>query len=113
MNTSNLGKDKMKRVYIAGPYSSDPEKNTEEAIFMGDWVRALGYSVYIPHLTHFWHKQIPHEYKFWMEHDFEWLEVCDILLRLPGASSGADAEEAFAKERGIQVVYTAQELYGK
>ena len=37
------------RVYIAGPYTKpDPETNTAEAIFMGDWVCPLGYDVYIP-----------------------------------------------------------------
>lgn len=100
-----------KRIYIAGPYTKpDPEMNTAEAIFMGDWVRSLGFSVYIPHLTHYWEKQIHHEFEFWMEHDLEWLDVCDAVLRLPGESAGADREVAYAKEHGKPVYYSIPEL---
>ena len=102
------------RVYIAGPYTKpDPETNTAEAIFMGDWVRSLGYDVYIPHLTHFWEKQIHHEWEFWMEHDLAWLALCDILLRLPGESAGADREVEFAQAHGIRVVYSINDLLAK
>lgn len=73
---------------------------------MGDWVASFGHTVFIPHLTHFWHKQIPHEYEFWMRQDFEWLKCCDAVLRLPGESSGADREVALALELGIPVYYS-------
>jgi len=99
------------RIYVAGPYTKpNPEKNTERAIFYGDWLKALGFSVYIPHLSHFWDKQIPHEFEFWMEHDFEWLEVCDAVFRFDGESSGADREVAWAKEHGLPVYYTITEI---
>jgi hypothetical protein len=38
-----------------------------------------------------------------MRMDFDWLRACDVLLRLPGESSGADREAALAREFGIAV----------
>lgn len=99
------------RVYIAGPYTKpDPVTNTEAAIFMGDWVKALGHTVYIPHLTHFWELQIHHDYEFWMQHDLEWLDVCDAILRLPGESAGADREVQYARDHGKQVFHAIHQL---
>lgn len=99
------------RVYIAGPYTKpNPEVNVANAIFMGDWVKALGHSVYIPHLTHFWEKQIHHDYEFWMQHDLEWMDVCDAILRLPGESTGADREVQYARDHGKQVFHSIYEL---
>ena len=54
-------------VYIAAPYSSDPEKNTRDAIMIADVLVKQGYIPYIPHLNHFWHKISPKDYKFWLE----------------------------------------------
>jgi hypothetical protein len=99
------------RIYIAGPYTApDPETNTRNAIAAGDKVAALGHTVFIPHLTHFWHCQIPHDYEFWMKQDFEWLKCCDGLLRLPGVSSGADREVTRAHELGKFVYFLIDEI---
>ena len=99
------------RIYIAGPYTKpDPEQNTLDAILAGDYVASLGHVVFIPHLTHFWEKQIHHTYDFWMQQDFEWLKCCDALLRLPGESAGADREVALAKESGIPVYYSVWDI---
>lgn len=101
----------MVRVYIAGPYSHpDPVTNTAEAIAAGNALSALGFYPYIPHLSLFWHLLHPHEIGFWYKHDLAWLEVCDALLRLPGASTGADGEEARAHELGIPVYRTILEI---
>ena len=45
-----------------------------------------------------------------MELDIEWLSVCDALLRLPGNSSGAEAEVEFARSNSIPVFYNINQL---
>lgn len=91
------------RVYVAGPYSSNPEANTDNAIFHGDWLAALGFFPYVPHLTHFWEQRHHHEYEFWLKQDMVWLRLCHAVLRLPGHSSGADGEVKEAESLGIPV----------
>lgn len=98
------------KIYVAGPYSSDPELNTNRSIFYGDWIRALGHTPFIPHLTHFWEQRHQHPYEFWLDYDMEWLLVCDAVFRFDGASSGADAEVEKAKELGMPVYYSTAEI---
>jgi len=38
------------------------------------------------------------------------LQHCDAVLRLPGASTGADQDVAIARERGLPVYYSVEEL---
>lgn len=45
-----------------------------------------------------------------MEVDYEWINVCDCILRLPGKSTGADLEVAHASMKGIPVFYSLEEL---
>ena len=98
-------------VYIAGPYTKgDVVINVREAIITGDVLRSVGFSPFIPHLTHFWHMLKPHGIQYWYDYDMEWLSKCDALIRLPGESTGADAEEARARKLGIPVFYTADDL---
>lgn len=98
-------------VYVAGPYTKgDVVVNVREAIMMGNNLRALGFTPFIPHLTHFWHLVQPHDIDYWYRYDMEWLAKCDVLFRLPGESRGADAEEARARELGIPVCRTIPEL---
>jgi len=85
------------RIYIAGPYSSDPEGNTDEAIRIGNRVKDIGHTPFIPHLTHFWEQRHSRPYEEWLKYDLEWLECCQCLLRFPGESSGADREVEYAK----------------
>jgi len=99
------------RIYIAGPYSSDPEGNTKEAIRIGNRMKDMGNTPFIPHLTHFWELQHSRPYEEWLEYDIEWLKFCEILLRFPGESSGADKEEVFARASGIPVYYYPEDLH--
>jgi len=99
------------RVYVAGPYSQgDPEANTYRAMAEADKLLAAGYCPYLPHLSHFHHLQHPHDYETWMRLDFAYLAVCDVLIRIPGPSPGADREVKVAKERGIPVYYSVAEF---
>src|SRR5450759_2183999 len=86
-------------VYIAGPYSKpDLIQNIYDSIQEAEVLLAEGLAVpHIPHLTAMWHLVKPHAIEFWYEYDLVILARCDAVLRLPGASTGADAEVAFAQ----------------
>lgn len=94
--------------YICGPIT-----NAERAIEVENCHRAMnialemirrGYSVYCPHWTglvagcH----EISHER--WMEHDHQWLRLCDSILLLPGwrQSTGARMEFQWAGIHGLK-----------
>ena len=99
------------KVFISGPYTSpDPIVNTRNAILAGNEIAILGHTPWIPHLNIQWHMVCPHEPDFWYEYDLEWLDVCDVILRLPGESWGADREVKYAKEKNIRVIYDISEL---
>jgi hypothetical protein len=49
----------------------------------------------------------------WMRIDLDWVAVADAVLRLPGPSKGADMECARAKELGIPVFYSVDDLLRK
>lgn len=92
-------------VYIAGPYTHpDPVDNTRIAMEVADQIMNSGHAIpFIPHLTLFWHMHQPRPIAEWYAYDLEILGRCDALLRIPGASTGADAEVMFAMQRHIPV----------
>lgn len=92
------------KVYIAGPYTNgDVAANVRAAIDAADKLLKAGYAAYCPHLTHFWHFAHPGPWEQWVEHDIEWLSSCDVFVRLPGVSAGADMEERRAAELGLKI----------
>jgi hypothetical protein len=102
---------KVRYVYIAGPYSGgDTILNIRAAVMMAEELLKLELIPYIPHLTAFWHIIAPHEYEFWLEYDLNWLSKCDALIRLPGESGGADKEIEYAEKMGIPVFYSLDGL---
>jgi hypothetical protein len=52
----------------------------------------------------------PRPYQDWLNLDFEWLKVCDCVLRLEGESKGADQEVELAKSLGIRIVYNINDI---
>ena len=94
-----------KLVYIAGPYTTpDPVENTHRtahfatALFKqhnGHWIPL------VPHLTMLWHAITPMPYESWLEIDLVHMSACQAVIRLTGASSGADKELAHAQKIGI------------
>jgi hypothetical protein len=98
------------RVYVAGPYTSDPEGNTRRAIAMGTLLMDCGFAPFIPHLNHYWHAIDPRPYEEWLEYDLSWVAVSEALLRLPGESPGADREVDYANRAGIPVFETLELL---
>lgn len=98
-------------VYIAGPYTKgDVVVNVKNAVMMGNNLRALGFTPFIPHLTMFWQLIQPHDIEYWYAYDMEWLEKCDAVFRLSGESKGAEAETERAFELGIPVFMSVLEL---
>ena len=96
--------NKMKKVYIAGPYTKgDVAENVKNAFHAADQLADAGFAPFVPHYTHFWHMMFPRPHKFWMNLDKEFLYVCDALLRLPGESYGADEEVKLAKRKSIPI----------
>lgn len=82
-------------VYIAGPYTHpDPVENTHKAVRAAEQIEALGCDVVIPHLSLLWHAISPAPIERWYERDLAVMHRCDALVRLPGKSTGADAEVA-------------------
>lgn len=99
------------KIYVAGPYSKgDVAMNVRAAIEAAEELTRQGFVPYVPHLTHFWHLMSPHSIDFWYAYDNEWLPVCDGLLRLPGVSSGADAECQLMRDLGKPVFFSLDEL---
>lgn len=98
-------------VYIASPYTKgDVAINVRESLLVADKLLDLGFLPFCPLLSHFWHLISPKPYSEWMTMDLEWILRCDALLRLPGRSSGADDEYRFAKQHGIPVFLSIEDL---
>ena len=99
------------RVYVAGPYSKGVvAENVREAIRWADHLLRCGFTPFVPHLTHLWELVSPKPYEEWLAYDFEWLVMCNAVLRLSGESPGADREVAEAERLGIPVFYTVTDL---
>ncbi len=98
-------------VYIAAPYSSNPVWGTRKAVDAAERLDATGViSPLIPHLNLLWDYAHPHPNEFWLSHDLSLLHRCDGLYRLPGISSGADAEVEFCEAHEIECFWEIDEL---
>lgn len=93
------------KVYIASAYTiGDTAKNVKAQIDVTNELYRLGFNVFAPIVgTHFQHMVYPKPYDFWLDLDYEWIAVCDCLLRLPGESKGADKEVRHAERIGKKV----------
>lgn len=105
MTTNRFSAHRRTRVYVAGPYSGgDVAQNVARAMDIADDLLRGGFAPFCPHLSHFLHLHHPHDYETWMALDMAWLAACDVLVRIPGESPGADREVAEAEAIGIPVV---------
>jgi hypothetical protein len=101
------------RVYVAAPYAQgDVAANVRRAIDAADGLLRMGFVPYVPHLAHWWHLTHPHAEEVWVRLGLAWLRVCDAMLRLPGASVGVQLEVATARQWGIPVFDSIDELGG-
>jgi hypothetical protein len=98
------------KVYIAGPYTTgDVSANVAHALEVYHQLLDRGHTPYCPHLSHFAHLLRQRPYEDWMRLDLAWLKECDVLLRLPGESPGAEVEEDAAFSI-MPVVYSLDQL---
>ena len=93
-------------IYVAGPYTKpDPVVNTHRMIQIADALLELGVVPIVPHLTMLWHLLCPRPYEQWLEYDLQVMNRCDVVLRVPGLSSGADGEVQEANRLGQPVIH--------
>lgn len=103
----------MKRVYIASPYTiGDVAVNVRTQIETAHKLMDMGLCPIVPLFTHFQHMMFPRPYEDWLKIDLCKIEMCDVLLRLPGESKGADMEAEHAHKLGIPVVFDLDGLAG-
>ena len=101
----------MVKVYIASPYTlGDVAVNVKQQLDTVDELMNKGFAPFAPLYSHFQHMAHPRPYQDWVKIDLEWVKVCDCLLRLDGESKGADGEVNYAKELGLPVFYSIDEL---
>jgi hypothetical protein len=94
-----------KRVYISGPISKgDRNENFAQAAKAQIALMQAGYTTYNPMLSMANFASDECDWETWLECDEAWVAVSDFVLRLPGASLGAERELAFARRYGIPVV---------
>jgi len=99
------------KIYIASPYTKgDTAVNVKVSMDMFSLLVDMGFAPFCPLTTHFLHMMNPKEYQVWIDYDFEWVTVCNVLFRVPGDSSGADMEADVAKDCYIPVVHDILEL---
>lgn len=107
------------RVYIASPLAGVKGLNDEYENVVQHLHRAYavanrllhhGYAPFVPHYSHYWNLIYPTSRQMWLEYDRCWLIVSDAVLRLPGASPGADLEVLWASDAGIPVFYAEADL---
>lgn len=101
----------MIKVYIASPYTiGDVAQNVHKQMETANELMNRGFAPFVPLYTHFQHMMFPRPYEDWIKFDNEWIQSCDCLLRLDGASKGADSEVRYALELGKPVCYSIDDL---
>ena len=106
------------KIYIAGPYSAKTKRerlqNAIRAVKAGLIAFKKGHYFFIPHLFH-WADQyarimgLEMAWQDWMKWDSAWLVECDALLYL-APSKGADIELNTAKELGLKIYYSIDDV---
>ncbi len=99
------------RVFISSPYTlGDTCANVRR---QHDAFRALidlGHAPFAPLLSHYQQLIHPIGWESWMSWCLQWVEQCQLVLRLPGESRGADIECVRARELFIPVLETRADI---
>lgn len=97
----------MNTAFLSGPHiAGDVEKNKETAIYYARKLRDQGYNVFCPHVAIAGYcddlndKNPVHRKKI-MDMCFQWIDICDIFVLIPGfsGSPGAMKEYDYAVEK--------------
>ena len=102
----------MKLVYISSPYTlGDIGANVAVQIEASHKIMDAGHCPITPLLSHYLHVYRQRPYQDWMAIDLAMIPKADVVLRLPGKSSGADQEVALARSLGIPVAEGWENLW--
>lgn len=101
----------MIRIYIASPYTNgDKQDNVNLQMDAAHELLNRGYAPFTPTLSHYMELRNPRPEHDWLKLDFEYLVLCDVLIRIKPIkdgfemkSNGADQEEALARLNDIPV----------
>ena len=109
---------KPKIIYVSGPYSALTREarwnNVLEAVKVGVEIRAKGHYPLIPHLYDDFDEVAKLmgynlDWQSYIDMDLAFLEKCDALYFI-GSSKGADIEREHAKELGLQIFYSLDDV---
>jgi len=79
-------------------------------VYAAEAVWQKGHVPFVPQLSYWYGTMAEHTHEEWMAYDFQWLQLCDGLLRLPGESKGADMEVDFCEVKNIAVYYNLDDI---
>lgn len=96
-------------VYVAGPVTSDPYGCVAKACHAFTDLRRLGLVPFLPQLSVLAEMVRPRTYDDWLAYDLDVIDHCAALVRLPGASPGADREVDHATSIGLPVFQLGME----
>jgi hypothetical protein len=95
----------MQKIYLSGPITKG---NRSLSFYQAAEAQRLllleGYAVMNPMLSLLHPDGLNIPWQTWIDSDLAFVACCDLLLRLPGESQGADVETDFARRHGIEVV---------
>jgi nucleoside 2-deoxyribosyltransferase len=97
-------------VYMAGPIKGNQLGCVREAIPIFRRLRDIGFVPFMPQLSVIMEMVESMEYEEYMAYDFDMLRHCDLLVRIPGISPGADREVSFCHGHGIPVIILDRDL---
>ena len=95
----------MKVIYIAGPLETGHYlNNVRAAIEAAEMCAEMGLASIVPHTMGMaWHLMYPKSKAEWLKIDKALVAKCDAVVRLEGASEGADEECRFAAAKHIPI----------
>lgn len=99
-------------IYLAGPMGDDSllrSGRAHHASRIATELLMLGLTPFVPQLSHFWNESTPLPRELWLRYDMAIIERCQLVLRLPGKSEGAEVEERCAKQLGIPWIVAEHE----
>lgn len=103
----------MKAIYLAAPFlGATPEetaKNIERVRRIARSIALRYYLPFAPHLALSYLEETMDERSHVLHHGLKWLERCDELWIVGEVTEGVADEIAFAKGKGIPVVYRVDE----
>lgn len=92
-------------VYVAGPITTDPFGCVRQATQVFTALREEHLVPFCPQFSVISEMVKARSYEEWLAFDFEVIENCAAVIRLPGESPGADRECEFAKSIGLPVFH--------